>query len=101
MINIFIYFIIIIGFWSFITISSKGPKSYETSILIKDIFFSFKELTIRIKSLLKLLIQDLIQQNRIHNTTKELNQYKKISTINESNYAEIVNELYTQFRKDK
>ncbi len=101
MINILIYFIIIIGFWSFIAILSKGPKSYETSIIIKDIFFFSKELIIKIKRLLKLLIQDLIQENKIHKTTKEFNQDEKVSTINESNYAELINELYTQLEKEK
>ena len=101
MINIIIYFIITIGFWSFIAISSKGPKSYETSLIIKDIFYSIKELTIKIRRLLKLLIQDLIQESEISKTKKELNKKGQISIINESNYAEKVNELYNHFHFNK
>ena len=100
MINILIFFFIILVFWSFIAISSKGPKSYETSIIIKDIFNSSKELIIRIKKLLKLLLQDLIQESTTGKATKEFNQEEKISTINESNYAEKTNELYIS-SKDK
>ncbi len=95
MINVLIYFIIIIGFWSCITILSKAPKSYDTSIIIKDIFFYSKELIITIMRLLKLLIQE----KNIHRTTKDYNKGEKISTINESNYAEIIKELYTQFKE--
>jgi len=97
MINVLFYFIVIIGFWSIITIISKGPKSYETSIIISDIFISSKELIITIFRLVKLLIQE----KKSHKATEEFNQEEKISTINESNYAEITNELYTQFRKGK
>lgn len=97
MINIIIYFIIIIGFWSFITILSKGPKSYETLIIIKDIFFSTNELIKKMKMLIKLLIQDLIQEKKIYKATKETDQVGNKSTIDESNYAEIINRLYIQF----
>ena len=99
MINIIIYFIIVIGFWSFISILSKGPKSYETSIILKDIFFYSKELIIKTNMLLKLLIQDLIQEKKIHKIKEEFNLERKISSINESKYAEVLNELYSQDKK--
>ena len=97
MINILIYFIIVLGIWSFITILSKGPKSYEASIIIKDILLSSKELIIKSMKLLKLLLQE----RNILKTTKGFNQEEKTTTINESNYAELINELYTRFREDK
>ena len=43
----------------------------------------------------------LVKEGNIHKTTKESNQEGIISIINESNYAEKTNELYTQFRKGK
>lgn len=101
MINIIAYFFVTIFFWSCIAILSKGPKSYETYIIIKDIFFSSTELIIKFKMLLNLLIKDLMQENRIYKRIKNINRQEKISTINESNYAQLTNELYTQLKKEK
>ena len=104
MFNLFFLFSISIAFLTFLSLKNKGPNQAEIKIALSFMSSNFRSLLFNIKTLLSLLIKDLLQnpsQNNLSEiytpVTNEKETLSNQSSINsyleENNFKDISNEV--------
>ena len=100
MTNYILYLLLALGIWTGSAVTTKGNRCKEIIIIVLEIQWLVISMIKKIKILLELLIKDLFNdykennKNRFLSTQVEPNQELERKKISESNYYELIEDIY-------